>query len=535
MPYKKYSGLLLFVILLVFILIQIPNLDFLLPDFAVEDEMVAVNGFYQLAAFDFKGGAFYKYPGLLFWLLAFAFYPAYLVYNFKTLIHLKGLYDLKFFLSHPSLPEPSAVYLGRVESLLAGIAAVWIFYKIFSKKIGERPSLIASLVLISSPAWLFSSSVLKNDTYLLCAVLVLIHACFEIAQKARSRDYLLAGFALGLCLAAKYHVFALVPVMVAHWLSKSGMPFAKKIFNAKLVSSLALAAVVFCVLSPAQLLHPFKTISSLGLEMAIQTQSLPLFKASNQLWYQLPMLFQLLCAFPLAMGIIAYLLAAAGLLFVRKSFAKNDLLIFLSYPVFLFLIFSGLTRLGYPHLYLPMVPFLAVPAGVFIDRLLAKNIILKTTGVVLIAASVLFNVFAFQRLNRCQSLLIEESFAQTAKLGDHKNKTAAFFPYRPLAGSKYQQDFAFFPQFLLTEQWLEQNHPEKILVHQTFFLAYLNHPEIESRAGLGFEALVQGRAGYRLEKEWDAELKWAKFYKYLFPDLKNLSVGLYRSTSWSGP
>ena len=147
-------------------------------------------------------------------------------------------------------------------------------------------------------------------------------------------------------------------------------------------------------------------------------------------------------------------------------------------------------------------------------------------GAVLVAASLLFNLLAFQDLNNAQSRIISASFEQAAP--HSKNKTAAFFPYRPLAGSKYQQDFAFFPQFLLTEQWLKQNHPKKILVHQTFFLAYLNHPEIESRAGSGFEALRQGQAGYRLEREWDAQLKWAKFYQYLFPDLKNLSVGLYQ-------
>ena len=148
------------------------------------------------------------------------------------------------------------------------------------------------------------------------------------------------------------------------------------------------------------------------------------------------------------------------------------------------------------------------------------------TGVVLVGASLLFNLLAFRDLNNAQSRIISASLEQAAP--HSKNKSAAFFPYRPLAGSKYQQDFAFFPQFLLTEQWLKQNHPEKILVHQTFFLAYSNHPEIESRAGLGFEALRQGRAGYRLKKEWDAGLNWAKLYQYLFPDLKNLSVGLYQ-------
>lgn len=522
-------------ILLLGVLIQISSLEFLLPDFAIEDEMVGVSGFYQLIRHDFSSPGFYKYPGLLFFLLSLVLYPGYLVINLKTLIHLQTFSDLKFFLGHPSLPDASAIYLGRIESLLGAILAVWIFYRIFSKKIGARPSLIASLFLISSPAWLFSSSVLKNDGYLLCAILILIYACFQIGEKARLRDYLLAGIALGLCLAAKYHIFALVPLLAAHWLAKPGFSLARKVFNKQLISALVFSALTFFVLSPAQFLDPGKTLSALGLELAIQQQALPLLKASSRHWYQLPFLFQLLCALPLAMGIIAYIIALPGFAFAKTTFNKKDFIIFISYPAFLFLAFSALSRLGYPHLYLPVVPFLAVTAGICIDRLLTGNFFLKTTGLLLVTASFLFNFLAFRDLNHAQSSLVADSlgYAESARPG--KAKTAVFFPYRPLAGSQYAQDFIFFPQFLLSEQWLRQNHPERILVHQTFYRAYLNHPELESRAGLGFEALIQGKAGYRLEKEWQAKLVWAKVYEHLFPDLKNLSAGLYLSTSWSGP
>ena len=114
-------------------------------------------------------------------------------------------------------------------------------------------------------------------------------------------------------------------------------------------------------------------------------------------------------------------------------------------------------------------------------------------------------------------------------------KIVVFFPYRPLAGSSYAEKFTFLPQFVLTSSWLGHFHPPYLLVHQSYYAAYLNHPEIESAEAAGFADLREGTAGYRLQQEWKARLGLAAVDQYFLPDLKDLSVGLYGATSSPSP
>ena len=477
MAQKNRGAWLMGLVLLFGIVTIIPYLNSLLPDFAVEDEMVALQGFYGLVHHEYTGFAFLKYPGLLFIVLALALYPAYLVYNFRTLIHLKTFWDMKFFLSHPRLPDASAIYLGRVESLIAGLAAAWILFVIFRKRIGDRASLFAGLFMVASPAWMFSCSILKNDTLLLLGLMVLLYAGFGIMERGKNRDYLLAGFALGLCLAAKLHIFALVPLLAGHWL-RSGAGNRFKTFSKQLAYSLAVALAVFFILSPFQLLHPARTLHAALVEMAFQSRALPLFKARD-VWYQAPILFQLLCVFPFAMGILAYLLFLAGLAGTGRYLERKELVLFISYPAVFFIGWAAISRLGYPHLYLPLVPFFSIPAGIAVDQLLAKKFFFRAAGILLALVSVLLNIFSIRDLNRAQNeaLLTSLDQARELKKGD---KIAAFLPYRPIFGNRYENDFNFLPQFALSLGWLEKNHPRQVLVHQTYYLSCLAHPEITS-------------------------------------------------------
>jgi len=521
-------------ILLLGVLVEIPLLKFLLPDFAIDDEMVALQGFYGLAQGDFSGFAFYKYPGLFYLVLFLFLYPAFLACNVRALVHLESLADLKYFLLHPWLPDAAAIYLGRVESLVAGLVSVWLLFAIFRRRIGGRPALLSCLFMLTSCSWLFSSSVLKNDNYLLVCLLVLVHASFNILEKGRSRDYLLAGLAFGLCLAAKYHVFALAPILFAHWLRRYDLKSSRLVLNKDLASAMGLALAVFFVFSPVQFLHPVRTFHALTMEMAIQSQALPLLKARPGLWYQAPVLFQLLCALPCAMGVIGYLTALAGAARLKKYLELKPLVLFLSYPVLFFLGWAVISRLGYPHLYLPLIPFLAVLAGIAIDGLFARKSVFRPAGAAIVIASALFNILSFADLNRGQSKVVFQSLEFAAQKGS-ANPVTALFPYRPLKGSKYQNDFIFLPQFVLSPAWIESEAPARLLVHQTWYLAYLDHPEMDAPAKSGFEALRNGESGYRLEKEWSADLTWAWFYTLLFPDWKNLSAGFYAASSSAAP
>jgi len=491
--------------------------------------MVALDGFYGLMGLDFSGFAFYKYPGLLFLVLGLALYPAYLVYNLKTLVHLQTLADLKYFLGHPSVPESSAIFVGRVESLAFGLAAVWVFFMIFRKRLGERAGLVGALFLVSSPGWLFSCSLVKNDSLLLLALMVVVYACYGVLERGWRKDYMLAGLGLGLCLALKLHIFALAPLLFAHWLRNGSAGRARKILAKDLGLSLGLALLIFFIFSPLQFIHPARAFEAMILEMAIQSRALPLFRAGRS-WWHWPVIFQLLCVFPLAMGIFGYLSTIFGASRAQKYLPGKSLVLFISYPAIFFLGWALVSRLGYPHLYLPLVPFFAALAGMGIDWLLSGKWHLKVMAAALVLLSALFNIICVRELNQAQTSIVVDSLEAAGSLGVSE-KIPAFFPYRPLAGSNYHLNFEFLPQFLLTEKWLKKNHPAMVLVHQSYYLSYRNHPEMSSAARAGFDDLLEGRTGWRLEKEWKAELRWGGIYAYFFPDLKNFSAALYRSSS----
>jgi len=535
MSKDRVSVLSLGLILLFASLLHLPALKFLLPDFAIEDEMIVLQGFHQMLSGDFQSLAFYKYPGLIMLILALLIYPANLLYNFKTIIHLKTFADFKFLLLHPTLSEQSIIYLARFSSLIAGILALWIFFHIFRNQIRARASLIATLILAFSPAFLFSTSVFKNDGFLLLSLLILLNASFHILEKAKKRDYIIASFAIALCLSAKFHLFSLVPLIYAHFLHYKELSLRKIIFHKHILLSLALSLILFFIFSPFQFLHPIQTASSIALELAIQSRGNALLKASSQAWYHLPILFQLLCAFPLAFGIISYLTSLAGLKFLPATLGKQHFKLFISYPLFFFITWAIISRLGFPHLYLTLTPFFAISSGIFLDRLISKKLIQQIISATLLICSVLFNLVCIRELSLAQSSIVYQSLDSCKNLLPKTEMIFAFFPYRPLAGSDYLLYFQFQPQFQLTNNWLSKNQPSKILIHQTNYLSYLDNPELESQSSKTFFELSQGKLGYRKIKEWQAHLKYAQVYQYLFPDLEYFSVALYQKEQAHSP
>jgi hypothetical protein len=287
------------------------------------------------------------------------------------------------------------------------------------------------------------------------------------------------------------------------------------------------------ILSPFHFLHPLEAFKAIAMEIAFQSHSIALFKARSNLWRQAPVLFQLLCVFPWAMGILGYLAALAGIAFGRKSLGSKGFWLFLSYPIGFLLGFGFLSRLGYVHLYLPLTAFLAGFAGILIDRLLSGKGFSRVLAGMLMLAAISLQSLGFVNLNRGQSDIVFQSLEEAERLG--AKEVVVFFPYRPLAGSQYAAKFTFLPQFVLTPNWLSHYQPTYLLVHQTYYAAYLNHPEIESAEADGFAELRDGKAGYRLRKDWKARLGLASVDQYFLPDLKDLSIGLYEAAASRAP
>jgi len=532
----KISYLILGLILILGIWVIYPSLFSLLPDFAVEDEMVVVQAFYRAFARDFSNYSFFKYPGLLYLLLFPGYYLVYLIFNFHSLIHLKALEDLKIFLARPWLSEAGAVLLGRCLSLFLGLLSVWLFFEIFKNRAGKKVSLIGALVIISSPSWLFCSSLLKNDTLLIFCLLFTLWASFGILEKGERKYYLLSGLGTGLCISAKLNFFSLILPLSAHWLRLRGERKFIKIFGDKnLIIGMFLALGIFVLTNPFQTFQVSRAIEGMKLELALMRGAQNILQASSQLWHHSPFFFQFLCTLPLAMGILGFIMGLLGIIFLFRQFSRQEFYLFISYPLFYFLSWMIFSRQGYPHYYLPLVIFLALGVGGFFKWLSLKARWTEMIGILLIFISVFFNFNLARELNQAESKIVKESFEWLARHLPKKEELVIFFPYRPLRESDYLLRYKFYPQFFLRPDWLKQTRPKNLLLQEFYYFAFLNNPEARNPSFEGFIYLQEPDSGYHLTRRWQKRLFWAKIYQYAFPDLRHISIGLYQLTSLPSP
>ncbi len=532
----RVSYLILGLILILGIVVIYPSVFSLLPDFALEDEMVVVQSFYRAFARDFSNYGFFKYPGLLYLIIFSGYYLVYLTFNIQTLIHLKGFADLKNFLAHPYLSEAGAVLLGRCLSLFFGLLSVWLFFEIFKNRAGKRASLVGALLLISSPSWLFCSSLLKNDTLLIFCLLFTLWAGFRILEQGRRKDYLLAGLGVGLCFSAKLHFFVLIIPLVAHWLKIRGKrKFIKAFWDKKLIAGMIFALGIFFLTNPFQTFQLPRAIEGAKLELALMRGAQNILQASSLLWYHSPFLFQIFCALPLAMGILGFFLGILGMGFLYRQMARRDFYLFISYPLFYFFSWAMFSEQGYPHYYLSLAVFLALGGGGFFSWLYNKSRWAGIGGLVVIFLSVLFNFNLARELNQAETEIVRESFSWLRTNLSPQKEVLVFFPYRPLWESDYLVGYKFYPQFYLGRNWLEQSKPENLLLHEFYYFAFQNNPKAQNPSFEGFEYLLSSDSGYYLAKRWQRPLIWGWIYQYLFPDLKHISVGLYQLTSLPEP
>ena len=509
-----------------------PHLLSLLPDFALEDEMVIIQAFYRAFAGDFDNYAFFKYPGLFYLVIIPLYYALFLAYNFKTLIHLKTLSDFLNFASHPVLSEAGMVLIGRTLSLFFGITSALVLVEIFKKRASKRISLIGALILLSSPTWLFCSEILKNDTLLLFLVYLTFWSSLLIYEQGKKKHYILAGILAGLCLACKLYFFSLILPVIAHWRkakkeNKNGIEiWGEK----KILLSFLICLLTFLLFNPFQALQPKNTFKETLLELALMRGAQNILQASPELWYHSTFLFQILCALPLAMGILGFLAGAGGIFFLTKKLKRDEFIIYISCPAFYFFFWAVVSEQGLPHYYLTLAGFLAPAGGAFFDWLLSRRTFVKAVGILALFFSVMFNFLFSQEINQAQESIMKESFSWAYENISPKEKVYAFLPYRPLYESNYYWRFEFYPQFMLTKKLLKKAKPKRLLIHEFYYFAYLNNPQARNPSWWGFLELYQKGSGYELKRRWQNKLFWAKIYKKLFPDLNYISVGYYELT-----
>ena len=527
--------LILFAVLLFFFLDRLLSVGYLLPAFCVEDEAWVREGALHMVQGLTLNPATHKYPGLIFSLTAAVYAGLYVADNFFALFHFDSGASFAWHLGHYDFGFARTIVAGRILSALTGLIALLLFHRLARREYGPERALAAVFLCATAPATLFATGVLKNDPLLLAAVMAALLAARRLLDRGRAGDYALGGLALGFCLAAKYHLPAAVPLLLAHRLRYPTDSAVRAFARPRWLIIPAAAAAGFFVLSPMTFLDLAGAIRQSGLEWALQNSLNPILHASPQYWWHAPFLFQLLAALPLALGLPLWALAGAGFLATRPWRAapvSASRLVLWSYPAAFLLMMVLTSRLAFPHLYLPAAPFAALlAAGLIAPGLGAPSRLRRLVAVAALALCVFYNLALFHGFTRAEETVLLDSTDYLESIAVPGEHNLAFVPHRP--NPELNRPIQFLPQFTLSPEAVANARADRILIHHAFYNAYEDNPELlaaqpqVAKMVLYYLQLRAGRAGFRETDRFTATFPTGSWYIRLLPDLAGIYASIY--------
>ena len=349
-------------ILLLALILRLPGLSLGLPEFCNGDEeKLNERSVRMVHQWTWDPGS-QNYPALMFDLAAAVDLAAVLIPQVRAVIHLESWASFRDWIARQPLPLGLTVWLGRLLSLVCGLASLWLFYYVVRLHADPGAALGATALMATAPVHQWLSDLFKTDTLLLLAVLLCLHAGYRIGQRARPRDYVLAAVGLGLALAIKFYFLAAIPILAGAFLHRLEQPGQARAGYRRLALALLAGFLLFALLSPYSLIHWRQALRWIALESASQAGAIPMLKrTTGRLWHA-PGLFMLTAVYPLALGIPLYLLALLGLpdLFRLSRPAKY---VWVAFAASLFVIYSLGSKLASPHIYFIHLPALCLAAG----------------------------------------------------------------------------------------------------------------------------------------------------------------------------
>ena len=176
-------------------------------------------------------------------------------YTYLAHIALNIVYGGRAGVSDAFASDPTAIWvLTRVLAALSGTVAVWLLYLAGARLVDRRVGLLAAGLFAVSFLPVFYSKLALNDVPTLAGVCLALWGAAGVLRFGRLRDYLVAGFGLGLACATKYTGgIVLLPLIAA-----ASAQFAAPGGRSGAVRGVAIAGgvalVAFVVFNPYSLL-----------------------------------------------------------------------------------------------------------------------------------------------------------------------------------------------------------------------------------------------------------------------------------------
>ncbi len=253
--------------------------------------------------------------------------------------------------------DPTAVFVvARVMAAVLGTLAVWLLYLAGSRFFDRRVGLLAAGLLAVAFLPVFYSKLALNDVPTLAPVCLCLWASAGILRFGRTRDYVIAGFALGLAAATKYTggivLLPLIGAAAVQFVAPNGRgPALKGVAIAG-----ALALVGFLIANPyAVLSFPefFDGLAHQNDAAADTAGKLGLTQDNGILYY--------LWTFTWGLGWIPALAALGGLVWLYRD--EPRLLWVLAPAPVVFLLFMGIQSRFFGRWLLPIIPIACLLAA----------------------------------------------------------------------------------------------------------------------------------------------------------------------------
>jgi hypothetical protein len=366
-------------------IIRIIGIDFGLPFLYDPDEPVFVVTAYKILATRDLNPHWFGHPGTFtIYTLAvtYAAYGMFLVF----VGHFQSLANIGSSFWH----EPSEFYfVGRLVMVFFAVSTLCLIYAITKRVSDHWTALLAALILAVSPLHVAYSRIIRTDIQQTFLLLLVTWFAISISRSGRWRDYLVAGFILGLSITTKYPSVVATVLIIVAWIvdvtrcQDSWIKRLPRLFGS------ALSSLFGTFIGSPYLFLDFKTA----------WKNITVEASPTHLSHTNPGFDGALSHY--INGPIADNVTTLGLMFIIIGIYElarrrgSEAAVLIVFPV-LYLLFISSLNLLWDRWAIPMLPFVALFAALGFKLLftnLTRSVISPVKGTIVVAAVVVWMMF----------------------------------------------------------------------------------------------------------------------------------------------
>lgn len=373
--------------------------------------------------------------------------------------------SIAFYAAHPA--EFASLFLvGRLVTVILGVASVYLVFKIGEKMYNQRAGLWASFLYAIAPVHVIESHYFTLDVPMAFWMLLTMLFSIYIYRSRNTVWYGAAGLAVGLAASTKYPgAAAVLFILTAHGLAakKSDESFFLALKDPRLWVAAIIAIAAFVVGTPYSVLEPARFMDDVA---RTHTVSANVFDKDtlgyNQVlaaWgkgsLKLPYVHTILATFPFILGWAWYLFFMyASFVLIRQAKRRWPIWLMFSFAM-VYTLYVGRWVIQGQRYYIPLIPIIAIgtAAGYEMIRITKEGGGYRVVWFLMIAYTLMFTMSLDYKFNDT----IDDGFSWVY---EHipEGKTVAATLWAPLRYSPLSDPEAMEGPLLNTQRIISLRH-----------------------------------------------------------------------------